>query len=269
MNIHDSKKKESKSQSVANSVSQKQQKSTSHFQFLDNRPEAITQRKLQEIVNDNAKKKLSGSVIDTSKNTTQLQVIDKSITTNVVQLGKKRKKIDSSSDEDSDDEYVPPSQVRKHRQTFSKDLRRKVITKAPRNKSGLYVCPGCGMPLADRKGREIKTYYTSKSGKRHNQVSGQLDHFPTWSTRLARLKKQKKSEKAIREDHDDPTRLRPLCLRCNQSHKFEKTKDLPEDGFSDEEYFSDDNERDKEIWKKFRKDDDDSSGAGAGSGIAT
>ncbi|MDQ1252981.1 MAG: hypothetical protein QG646_2123 [Euryarchaeota archaeon] len=46
------KPKESKSQSVANVDSQKQSSSESTFQFLDNRPEAVAQRKLQEMANN-------------------------------------------------------------------------------------------------------------------------------------------------------------------------------------------------------------------------
>jgi hypothetical protein len=259
MNTHADKKEKNKRQSAANVVTKKQSGNASTFQFVDNRPEAVTQRKLQEITTNNAKNKLSESVWETSKSTAQLKLIEQSSISNVVQLGRKRKKPD-----DSDDEYVPPSKRRKHRHTFSKKLRRTVIRKAPKNKSGLHVCPGCGMPLADRKGREIKTYYTSKSKKRHNIVSGQLDHYPPWNKRLKKLERQKKSEEAIKKEHNDPTKLRPLCLRCNASHKFENTKDLPESGFSDEEYYSDDEARDKEIWKPFRKDDRDPPPGGSG-----
>ena len=46
------KKQENKSQSVANAVSQKHSSSESTFQFEDNRPEAVAQRKLQEMVNN-------------------------------------------------------------------------------------------------------------------------------------------------------------------------------------------------------------------------
>ncbi|HEX5553659.1 MAG TPA: hypothetical protein VFX43_10470 [Chitinophagaceae bacterium] len=169
---------------------------------------------------------------------------------------KKRKKSD-----DDDDGWLPPGERRKHRQTFSKKIRKKVIKKhALRNKRGLFVCPGCGMPLADKKLREIKTYYISKSGKRHNIVSAQLDHYPRWAGRLEALKRRKSTDAQIREDPDDVNRLRVLCLRCNASHKFEKQKTLPDEGYSDSEYFSDDDERDKEIWKSYRKDDDDGGG---------
>ena len=45
------KSKENKSRAVANSVAQKQIGGKSTFQFVDNRPEAIAQRKLQEVAN--------------------------------------------------------------------------------------------------------------------------------------------------------------------------------------------------------------------------
>lgn len=52
MNTHADKMQENKSQSVANEVSQKQSGSESTFQFVDNRPEAVAQRKLQEMANN-------------------------------------------------------------------------------------------------------------------------------------------------------------------------------------------------------------------------
>lgn len=52
MNTHADKTQENKSQSVANDVSQKKSSSESTFQFIDNRSEAIAQRKLQEMAND-------------------------------------------------------------------------------------------------------------------------------------------------------------------------------------------------------------------------
>lgn len=52
MNTHIDKNQENKSQSVANEHSQKQGSSESTFQFVDNRPEAVEQRKLQEMANN-------------------------------------------------------------------------------------------------------------------------------------------------------------------------------------------------------------------------
>jgi len=51
MNTHADKTKENKSQSVANAFSQKSS-GESTFQFVDNRPEAVAQRKLQEMANN-------------------------------------------------------------------------------------------------------------------------------------------------------------------------------------------------------------------------
>ena len=52
MNTHADKTQENKSQSIANEPSQKQSGGKSTFQFVDNRPEAVAQRKLQEMANN-------------------------------------------------------------------------------------------------------------------------------------------------------------------------------------------------------------------------
>jgi len=52
MDTHADKKLENKSRTVANEVAQKKSSSESTFQFVDNRPEAIAQRKMQDIAND-------------------------------------------------------------------------------------------------------------------------------------------------------------------------------------------------------------------------
>lgn len=52
MITHADKTKENKSQSGAKAVSQKQSNAVSTFQFVDNRPEAVAQRKLQEMANN-------------------------------------------------------------------------------------------------------------------------------------------------------------------------------------------------------------------------
>jgi hypothetical protein len=54
MNTHVDKTQENKSQSVANSVVQKQSGNGSAFQFIDNRPEAVTQRKLQDMAHNHS-----------------------------------------------------------------------------------------------------------------------------------------------------------------------------------------------------------------------
>ncbi len=227
--------------------------------FQDNRPEAAAQKKSQE----NA---------DKSPQSAQLRAVKDGVFqfrpqgNTIIQLNdKKRKRNDDDSDDDSDDDYKPPNEQRKYRRTFNGKVRMQVIKRtALRNKNGHYVCPGCGMPLATKKGKEIKTYYISKSKKRHNIKSAQMDHYPPWSKRLEKHRKKKSSDEEIRKDHDDPKKLRALCLRCNGSHKFENTEDLPEDGYSDDEYYSDDDSRDDEIWKNYRdNDDDDPSGVTA------
>ncbi|MEM6814628.1 MAG: DUF4157 domain-containing protein [Bacteroidota bacterium] len=52
MQTHADKNQENKSKAVANTVSQKKSNNKSTFQFIDNRPEAVAQRKLQEIANN-------------------------------------------------------------------------------------------------------------------------------------------------------------------------------------------------------------------------
>ena len=52
MNTHSDKTLENKSQTVANRLPKLQSKSESTFQFVDNRPEAIAQRKLQEAISN-------------------------------------------------------------------------------------------------------------------------------------------------------------------------------------------------------------------------
>ena len=57
MNTHADKTQDNKSQSVANEVTQKQTSGESTFQFMDNRPEAIVQRKQQEMANNSPQTK--------------------------------------------------------------------------------------------------------------------------------------------------------------------------------------------------------------------
>ncbi|MDO5970054.1 DUF4157 domain-containing protein [Flavivirga aquimarina] len=57
MNAYTDKTQRNKSQSVANAVSQKQSNSNSTYQFEDNRPEAVGQRKLQEMANNSPQTK--------------------------------------------------------------------------------------------------------------------------------------------------------------------------------------------------------------------
>ena len=52
MNIHADKTQKDKSQSAENGVSQKKNRADSTFQFVDNRPEVFTQKRLQELANN-------------------------------------------------------------------------------------------------------------------------------------------------------------------------------------------------------------------------
>lgn len=52
MNTHADKTQENKRQSVSAAGSQMQSSGESTFQFVDNRPEAVAQRKLQELANN-------------------------------------------------------------------------------------------------------------------------------------------------------------------------------------------------------------------------
>lgn len=65
MNTHADKTQENKTQSVSNEVSQKQSGSKFAFQFVDNRPVGIAQRKLQEMLINSPQ----------AKQTTQLQAV--------------------------------------------------------------------------------------------------------------------------------------------------------------------------------------------------
>ena len=111
MNTHAEKTPENKSQSVSNDVTQKYSSSESIFQFVDNRPEVITQRRLQEMVNNSPQ----------AKQVAQLQAITSSYrqgpTGAVIQKGKKRKKGNKEKREDeqypfmNEFEYALPAEL--------------------------------------------------------------------------------------------------------------------------------------------------------------
>ncbi|MCB0207861.1 MAG: hypothetical protein KDJ52_00945 [Anaerolineae bacterium] len=71
MKTYADKKQENRSQSIANEVSQKQRDEPSTFQFVDKRPEAIAQRKLQELANSSQMAKSTYNVIQLSKDIAQ------------------------------------------------------------------------------------------------------------------------------------------------------------------------------------------------------
>lgn len=68
MNTHADKTPENKSQSLANGLAQTQSGSEGTFQFMDERPEALVQRKLQEIANKSPKTKQLKAFQDQANN---------------------------------------------------------------------------------------------------------------------------------------------------------------------------------------------------------
>jgi len=73
MNTHADKTQENKSQSEANAVSQKESSAKSIFQFVDKRPEAVAQRKLQEMANNSAQAKQAAQLQTMANNYAALQ----------------------------------------------------------------------------------------------------------------------------------------------------------------------------------------------------
>lgn len=68
MNTHDDKTQQDKNQSVASAAVQKQSGSKSTFQFVDNRPEALAQRKRQEMANNSAQAKQAAQLQAMARN---------------------------------------------------------------------------------------------------------------------------------------------------------------------------------------------------------
>jgi len=73
MSTHADKTQENKNQSVANGKSQMQRGSDSTFMFVDNRPEAVAQRKLQEMANDSLQTKQAVQLQAIAKNNSSQQ----------------------------------------------------------------------------------------------------------------------------------------------------------------------------------------------------
>lgn len=76
MNTHADKTQGNKNQSFASTVSKKQSASESTFQFVDNRPEAVTQRKLQEIANNSPQAKQAAQLQAITKNSSQIPKVN-------------------------------------------------------------------------------------------------------------------------------------------------------------------------------------------------
>ena len=89
MNIHANKSQENKSQSVSNIESQNQSGAESTFQPVDNRVEAVAQRKLQDLANNSQQVSQLKSFQEMANNSphTQQAIQLKSGSNNVVQLG--------------------------------------------------------------------------------------------------------------------------------------------------------------------------------------
>ncbi|MFG6100313.1 hypothetical protein SPB21_34050 [Leptothoe sp. ISB3NOV94-8A] len=73
--------KENKSRAVANSVAQRKKNTKQGFGFVDNRPEAIMQRKVQEVANSSQQEEKNAQLQTTTDNNTELrqQTIQKQI----------------------------------------------------------------------------------------------------------------------------------------------------------------------------------------------
>ena len=197
----------------------------------------------------------------------------------IIQMGKKRKKSRSGYEADDDDDYVPPQGKKQKRFHIPKTTQEDVVkTTAHRRKhvnprySEIFTCPGCRRPLAFTKGGKggkltfTRYSYTSKSGNRRTLRSLALDHQPVWAERERILKGQGASIDEMKEDHNDPDRLRALCKRCNESHKYETKKKIQYESDTDEEGFftPNDEPENKGGYKDFRYDKDDDPNSGAG-----
>ncbi|MEO8237520.1 MAG: GH-E family nuclease [Flavobacterium sp.] len=238
-------------------------------QLKDNREYSLVQRKLQENVENSLQENTISNV-------------------GVAQLkgGKKRKRQDSESDEEnSDDEdgsgdYAPPSAKKQKRFHVPADTTEQVIRDTAHKRENvnskykeIYTCPACRRPLAATKKRsknlELTRFaFTSKGGNLHEQRALTLDHYPTWAPRERDLKSKGATDEQIKEDHNDPDRLRALCKVCNESHKYEKKKKVNYESDTDEEGYHtpDDEPENKGFYKDFRKGPDPGSGS---SGITT
>ncbi|MEA5626573.1 GH-E family nuclease [Nostoc sp. UHCC 0251] len=181
----------------------------------------------------------------------------------VIQMGRKRKKGD-----ESDEEYVPPSAKQRPRWNFPKSTRSSVYEKtAHKRKRGnskyeeIYTCRPCRRPLAGiTKSGEFQpakfNFKSKNKGTLKSQQSGALDHHPAWAGRHDSLVKANATNEQIRKDHDDPARLRAMCKKCNESHKYEGTKVSDYESDSDDLGYMtpDDEPLNKGNYKEFRYD---------------
>jgi hypothetical protein len=235
---------------------------TNTVQLKDNRELSVVQRKLQDLTDNNLKQNKLPTIA-----VAQLKGGDK----------KRKRKDPESDDEDNSGDYVPPQAKKQKRFHIPANTTEQVIRQTAHKRENVnsnfkevYTCPACSRPLASTKKGSNKLEltrfaFTSKSGKKHEQRALTLDHYPPWSTRERDLKSKDATDDEIKEDHNDPDRLRALCKVCNESHKYEKKKKVDYKSDTDDEgyYTPDDEPENKGFYKDFRKDPDPGSG-GAG-----
>ena len=237
---------------------------TNTVQLKDNRELSVVQRKLQEHTDNSLQQnKLPTIEVAQLKGGNGKDKEEK-------KNPKKRKRQDLESDGDDGGDYEPPQTKKQKRFHFPKDTTNKVIRETAHKRKNrnsnfdeIYTCPACRRPLAyvkkgDTKLEQTQFAFTSKSGKGHKQRALTLDHFPPWAGRLHNLESQGATNEDLKEDHNDPDRLRALCKVCNESHKYEKKKKVEYESEDDEEgYFTPDDEpENKGFYKDFRKDPD-------------
>lgn len=85
MNIHANKTIENNSKTVAHNFSKKKINKESTLQFTDNRPEAITQRKQQEMINDHFKVKNSDQLQSVTPPFVSLNTKEKIVQREIIQ----------------------------------------------------------------------------------------------------------------------------------------------------------------------------------------
>jgi hypothetical protein len=163
--------------------------------------------------------------------------------------------------DDDDETYVPLSEQKKDRTAIPQEKRQKIVhNSAIKHRNGHYICPGCGRPLMNQEGQEIKFKYRSKNGNIHSVSLLAIDHHDpknpkksTWSERHQEIKKKKVSEQNMKEEYLDESKLRALCKKCNESHRFEgKNIKTTLDDFDDYLTDSDEEELNKGLFKPFR-----------------
>lgn len=188
----------------------------------------------------------------------------------------------SSSEEDSGDDYVEKQSSARPRFTFNSQKVENVIKGSAHKRENfdkkkfkdVYTCPACRRPIASikqgSKNMDLVPYsYRSKKNKHlKTQRSAVLDHYPPWAQRYDALKSKNASEEEIREDHDDESRLRAMCKKCNESHKYESKKTVDYKSDTDESGYETDTEEVENVGNhspfKFHKDEDKDGKGGTG-----